>query len=111
MIDLDSALTQANPFFGKKPLDVIDKRDVVADEKDLLDCRIVLLQQGCLVDKNQGLPASRWTDNDPVPPVILPGNGLLVMVQHPEPLDLMTEPVFRVPAGQFNPDNQGTSEI
>ena len=56
------------------------------------------------MDEDEGLPAPRWTHDDPVASVILPGKGFLVMIEHLKAITLFATALLPCPRRKVNPD-------
>ena len=98
---LDAALAQGDLLVGKKPLDVVDEGDVVADEEDVMDPGVVLLEKGRSVDEDEGLAAARGARDDAVAALDLAGQGLLVVVEDLEAPPVLFALLFAAPVGQL----------
>ena len=98
---LDAALAQGDLLVGKKPLDVVDEGDVVADKEDVLDPGVVLFEKGRAVDEDEGLAAARGARDDAVAALDLAGQGLLVVVEDPEAAPVLLALLFGAPVGQL----------
>ena len=102
---LDAALAQGDLLVGKKPLDVVDEGDVVADKEDFFDLRVVLLEKGRAVDENEGLAAAGGARDDSVAALDLAGQGLLVVVEDLEAAPVLFALLFGAPVGQLEAHN------
>ena len=81
MANCHTGLPDRDSLTGQDPFHKVHQGDVVADEKDALDGRVVALQKAGLVGQQQCLAAPRGADDDPVPAVELSRQGLLVVIQ------------------------------
>ena len=64
MVNLDTPFAQGDSLIREQLLDVIDECDIEADKEDALDGRIVLLEEGGFMDKNECLAAPWRTHNN-----------------------------------------------
>ena len=82
MEDFHAVFAQGHLLFRQQPFDEIDQCDVVADEQDALDGRVLLHKQSGPVNQNKGLTGSRRAGDNPVAAVDFAGDGFLVLIQH-----------------------------
>ena len=106
MVNLDTPFAQGDSLIREKPFDVVDECDIEADKEDALDGRIILLEEGGFMDKDECLAAPGRTHNDPVPSVVISGDGLLMVIQDFQPFDLSPLYVFPASFGKFDFDNR-----
>ena len=80
--DLDPPGTQGHLLRREEPFDIVDEGDVEAEKEDPLHRRVVPEKEIGLVDEDEGLAAAGGPREDTVASIELPGDGLLVVVEH-----------------------------
>jgi len=105
MKDVHTVFAQGHLLFRQQPFDEIDQCDVVADEQDTFDGRVLLHKQSGPVNQNKGLAGPRGAGDDAMTAIDFAGNGFLVVIQHFDSVLLLFVLCRGITFGQFNPDH------